>query len=124
MNSRKSVLDRGETRKSQVASFGPGDTRRPSSVRTLHNRTPSFLKKLLAHKSSKLSGLTGANSIDGMINLPRGGVYVTSSAGSIQFGMPPETVKDSMELGMPVVRSLYMIAVSVCAYCYCLGSIP
>lgn len=32
-------------------------------------------------------------------SLPRGGVVVDTSAGPIQVGMPPETIKDSMELG-------------------------
>lgn len=34
--------------------------------------------------------------------LPRGGYYVKTSAGAIQFGMPPETVKDVMALGLDV----------------------
>lgn len=34
--------------------------------------------------------------------LPRGGYYVKTSAGAIQFGMPPETVKDVMGLGLDV----------------------
>ena len=35
--------------------------------------------------------------------LPRGGVSVqTESVGRIQFGIPPETIKDSMNLGLDV----------------------
>lgn len=36
--------------------------------------------------------------------MPRGGVYVRTVRGPIQFGMPPETIKDVMSLGlsMPV----------------------
>ncbi|MBX3230023.1 MAG: cAMP/cGMP-dependent 3',5'-cyclic-AMP/GMP phosphodiesterase [Labilithrix sp.] len=34
--------------------------------------------------------------------LPRGGYYVTTSAGAIQVGMPPETIKDVMELKLSV----------------------
>ena len=30
--------------------------------------------------------------------LPRGGILVTTSAGYIQFGAPPETIKDTMNL--------------------------
>lgn len=85
-----------------MAAVASQHQRRPSSARALHNRTPSFLKKLLAHKSSKLSAVNQLGMFDGMISLPRGGVYVASSIGPIQFGMPPETVKDSMELGMNV----------------------
>ncbi len=34
--------------------------------------------------------------------LPRGGYYVTTSQGAIQIGMPPETIKDVMELKLDV----------------------
>jgi len=37
-----------------------------------------------------------------VIHLPRGGRYVRTSAGAIQFGVPPETIKDSIALGLPV----------------------
>jgi CRP-like cAMP-binding protein len=36
------------------------------------------------------------------ISLPRGGLYVKTSKGAIQFGMPPETIKDSMAAGLQV----------------------
>ena len=34
------------------------------------------------------------------VELPRGGLYVRTSAGAIQFGVPPETIKDVMKLGL------------------------
>ena len=34
--------------------------------------------------------------------LPRGGVYVMTKHGAVQFGLPPETIKDSMTLGLDV----------------------
>eukprot|EP00899_Mesostigma_viride_P005602 jgi/Mesvir1/15042/Mv14695-RA.1 len=37
-----------------------------------------------------------------VIPLPRGGDYVKTKIGPIQFGMPPETIKDSMALGLPL----------------------
>ncbi len=37
-----------------------------------------------------------------VVELPRGGVVVRTSHGPIQFGCPPETIKDHMALGMPV----------------------
>lgn len=37
-----------------------------------------------------------------VLELPRGGVVVTTSAGPIQFGCPPETIKDHMGLGLTV----------------------
>jgi len=36
--------------------------------------------------------------------LPRGGVYVQTSKGPIQFGIPPETIKDPMNLGLEVPK--------------------
>lgn len=45
------------------------------------------------------------------IPLPRGGVSVeTSAVGYVQFGIPPETIKDSMRLGIPV-PSVYIVPV-------------
>eukprot|EP00743_Colponemidia_sp_Colp-15_P007608 GILK01008231.1.p1 GENE.GILK01008231.1~~GILK01008231.1.p1 ORF type:complete len:784 (+),score=143.48 GILK01008231.1:66-2417(+) len=37
-----------------------------------------------------------------VLELPRGGVIVKTKVGSIQFGMPPETLKDSLLLGLEV----------------------
>lgn len=37
-----------------------------------------------------------------MTQLPRGGVYVRTPAGAVQFGVPPETIKDSMAMGLPI----------------------
>ena len=39
-----------------------------------------------------------------LIRLPRGGIIIQTSAGNVQFGMPPETVKDSMLMGLDVPR--------------------
>jgi len=36
------------------------------------------------------------------VKLPRGGTYVSTSLGPIQVGVPPETIKDSMALGIPL----------------------
>ena len=38
------------------------------------------------------------NSNDGCITLPRGGYLVDTSVGYIQFGSPPETIKDTMKM--------------------------
>jgi len=43
--------------------------------------------------------------------LPRGGLsFETKAVGRIQFGIPPETIKDSMQLGL-VVPSIYIVPV-------------
>eukprot|EP00984_Skeletonema_dohrnii_P023509 scaffold12602_cov78-Skeletonema_dohrnii-CCMP3373.AAC.1 len=44
-------------------------------------------------------------------NLPRGGVSIqTQACGFVQFGIPPETIKDSMKLGLEV-PSVYIVPV-------------
>jgi len=42
------------------------------------------------------------------IRLPRGGVYVRTPVGPVQVGLPPETIKDSMALGLPL-PSIYVV---------------
>ena len=37
-----------------------------------------------------------------VVELPRGGTHVTTKLGAIQFGMPPETIKDALNLGLEV----------------------
>lgn len=45
------------------------------------------------------------------IHLPRGGITIeTEAVGMIQFGIPPETIKDSMRIGLPV-PSVYIVPV-------------
>jgi hypothetical protein len=45
------------------------------------------------------------------IELPRGGVSIeTQAVGYVQYGIPPETIKDSMRLGIPV-PSVYIVPV-------------
>ena len=46
-----------------------------------------------------------SQSADGLTKvhyLPRGGVHVATKYGAVQFGLPPETIKDSMTLGLEV----------------------
>ncbi|GBG27624.1 cAMP-dependent protein kinase regulatory subunit [Hondaea fermentalgiana] len=82
-----------------------------------YNRGPSRIaKQLNLHLRGKKSKQSVAfSSLDSNTNmgqpgggpqsvyhLPRGGVYVHTKAGPVQFGIPPETVKDSMNLGLEV----------------------
>ena len=47
--------------------------------------------------------------------LPRGGISVdTKGVGRIQFGIPPETIKDSMQLGIEVPRVYIVPAERFC----------
>ncbi|KAG5189641.1 hypothetical protein JKP88DRAFT_197392 [Tribonema minus] len=40
--------------------------------------------------------------------LPRGGIYVPTAAGPLQIGIPPETIKDSMALGLAMPQYFVM----------------
>lgn len=42
------------------------------------------------------------------LRLPRGGVYVRAATEPVQIGVPPETIKDSMALGLPL-PSIYVL---------------
>jgi len=48
----------------------------------------------------KKASENGIDTSSRMILLPRGGTYVNTACGPIQFGMPPETIKDSMNMGL------------------------
>src|SRR5512134_2215633 len=46
-----------------------------------------------------------------LLRLPRGGVIATTSAGRIQLGAPPETIKDAMEAGIDVPSTFVLPSV-------------
>jgi CRP-like cAMP-binding protein/ribonuclease BN (tRNA processing enzyme) len=58
--------------------------------------------------SISMGSANAAPAASNVIRLPRGGFVVKTSKASIQIGMPPETVKDSMTLGL-TVPSFYVI---------------
>lgn len=43
-----------------------------------------------------------------IVALPKGGTYFAARAGAVQFGIPPETIKDSMALGLDVA-GIYVV---------------
>lgn len=50
-----------------------------------------------------------------MQQLPRGGISIeTKAVGRVQFGIPPETIKDSMRLGLDVPRVYIVPAERFC----------
>ena len=56
------------------------------------------------HKSCQQNinkGIPGLQS-EKITHLPRGGCIVKTNKGNVQFGIPPETVKDSMMMGLEV----------------------
>jgi hypothetical protein len=57
-----------------------------------------------------VAGYTSVPLLDS-VNLPRGGLSIeTKAVGRIQFGIPPETIKDSMRLGLSVPE-IYIVPV-------------
>ncbi|KAG6583096.1 CGMP-dependent 3',5'-cGMP phosphodiesterase [Phytophthora cinnamomi] len=57
----------------------------------------------LGEENGGLSDVASGPTLE-TIKLPRGGVVACTSIGPVQLGMPPETIKDSMKLGLPVPR--------------------
>ena len=41
---------------------------------------------------------------ENVIPLPKGGLLIKTKIGNVQFGMPPETIKDSMNIGLDVPK--------------------
>jgi len=64
------------------------------------------IKKYSAELNSKLRKVPRKQ--EQLVRLPRGGIVLQTSLGNIQFGMPPETVKDSMLMGIEVPE-IYVI---------------
>lgn len=52
--------------------------------------------------------MTSATPESAVVSLPRGGAYIKTSKGPIQFGIPPETIKDSMGLKL-AVPTVYVV---------------
>ena len=75
-----------------------------TTIRRMQSRTGRGISIRQAPQSAELykKQLKDSVKIDNMIHLPRGGTVVSTCAGDIQFGIPPETIKDSMKLGLSV----------------------
>mmetsp|Transcript_4316 Transcript_4316/g.11996 ORF Transcript_4316/g.11996 Transcript_4316/m.11996 type:complete len:782 (+) Transcript_4316:202-2547(+) len=52
--------------------------------------------------------LTVMHENENVLLLPRGGVYVKTRHGPVQFGIPPETIKDTLRLGVDVPK-MYVV---------------
>lgn len=71
----------------------------------------SHPKEIVKSFNIDYTSLTDSKTIlkqDNVINLKKGGIIVQTKIGNIQFGMPPETVKDSLNAGL-TVPSIYII---------------
>mmetsp|Transcript_27340 Transcript_27340/g.40357 ORF Transcript_27340/g.40357 Transcript_27340/m.40357 type:complete len:1417 (-) Transcript_27340:50-4300(-) len=94
-----------------------GETETPNIKRPVSNR---FERSLSCETTSSQfiieDGPAVVKSYDAIpileqTKLPRGGVSMeTEAVGRVQFGIPPETIKDSMRLGLPV-PAVYIVPV-------------
>lgn len=65
------------------------------------NKLRNFATLENAHRQRHIQGRETANPNEQrFISLPRGGTFVNTALGSLQFGCPPETIKDSMSMGL------------------------
>lgn len=88
--------------------------KRKSSVQTIISKRPSGVVQHLANILRKNKGMrkgrkgtsgSGSNKPSAITRLPRGGVHVRTSMGAIQFGMPPETIKDVLSAGLELTTT-------------------
>ena len=106
-------LANGERRRR--ASFSMDDiTERPGSLndskarRGSGSHTTGMEQSKIFDTPAVVSAYDSVPTIDVEV-LPRGGVSLdTEAVGRIQFGLPPETIKDSMQLGL-TVPSVYIV---------------
>lgn len=83
---------------SQNSKLDPWVTSPPALQKMVSN-----IPGLFRFQSSYDSPLYKVKDSKGQVfELPRGGCVVISTMGPIQFGMPPETVKDSLNLGFEI----------------------
>jgi len=113
-------------RHDSVATFSSHDDSAPVLLKQQARRPSMFAESSLdaSHKSTRwrktrkstkifddlsvVAGYAAVPLLD-IDHLPRGGIsFETTSVGRIQFGMPPETIKDSMVLGL-AVPNIYIV---------------
>ena len=96
---RKETEDEGFARRGSRKKSG---SLRPGSLRGSVGKSKLFDYLNTRTKRNKEKGtLRGVSKAAQKIHhLPRGGIYVKTSIGAVQFGMPPETIKDSLNLGL------------------------
>lgn len=76
------------------------DFKNPRRASTYHRSTSS----VIYDSPAIVEGYASVPLLD-VTELPRGGISIqTKAVGAVQFGIPPETIKDSMRLGLEVPR--------------------
>ena len=75
-----------------------------------HSHRKKSRKNRIYDDPAMVAGYASVPLLD-MVNLPRGGLTIdTKAVGRIQFGIPPETIKDSMRLGLDIPE-IYIVPV-------------
>jgi hypothetical protein len=64
--------------------------------------TDSFSDLEIHHRTASSASEIGYKDLSRVVTLPRGGIIVNTDAGPVQFGIPPESIKDSMAMGLEV----------------------
>ncbi|KAL1524967.1 hypothetical protein AB1Y20_019843 [Prymnesium parvum] len=93
---------------SRISTYVQAEHRNEKNVDTnaslMEMLTRSRRRTRFNHRSSE-GRTNNANEQSTLTYLPRGGVHVQTKYGAIQFGIPPETVKDSIRLGLELPRT-------------------
>lgn len=105
------VAPGGEERSDRMLVNQPGRTDMKVLAEMVNRgrRRTRYTQRASGGEESTRRAVTPAASSDAKVNfLPRGGVHVQTKYGAVQFGLPPETIKDSMSGGLevPIRRSM------------------
>ena len=79
-----------------------------SSIRDLTDMVTRGRRRAHTNQRSSEHSADGSPSDDCVTHLPRGGVHVHTKHGAVQFGIPPETIKDPLRLGLET-PSIYVV---------------
>ena len=96
----KDAADKTDDRSAQWSEVDVGKLR---PVFGKDNPPPQTLVKAFL-KSAYEKVRTQIDQGEKLLSLPRGGKYLNTTLGPIQFGIPPETIKDCMSLGLKLPR--------------------
>lgn len=85
-----------------------------TAIPNSERKTAALLnKKKIQDDPQTMAGYASVPLLD-VQPLPRGGISIDTKIGRIQFGIPPETIKDSMRLGLEVPRVYIVPAEQFC----------
>ena len=86
-------------RRSDAGFEGGRDIKALTEMVNRGRRRTRFTHRPSASEASAAASVSGDTKVN---YLPRGGVHVQTKYGAVQFGLPPETIKDSMQMKLQV----------------------